>query len=41
MNAGDSCGALVENILEAAIFLVTPAGDGVNGAVLPVQAKGI
>ena len=31
----------LENILEAAIFLVTPAGDGVNGAVLPVQAKGI
>ncbi len=31
----------LENILEAAIFLVTPAGDGVNGVVLPVQAKGI
>jgi hypothetical protein len=23
------------------LFLVTPAGDGVNGVVLPVQAKGI
>ena len=31
----------LENILEAAIFLVTPAGDGVNGVVLPIQAKGI
>jgi hypothetical protein len=31
----------LENILEAAIFLVTPAGDGVNGVVLLIQAKGI
>src|SRR5947199_4364771 len=31
----------LENIVEAAIFLVTPAGDGVNGVVLPIQAKGI
>jgi NAD(P)-dependent dehydrogenase (short-subunit alcohol dehydrogenase family) len=31
----------LENIVEAAIFLLTPAGDGVNGVVLPVQGKGI
>ena len=31
----------LEQIIEAAIFLVTPAGDGVNGVVLPIQAKGI
>ena len=31
----------LENIVEAAIFLITPAGDGVNGVVLPIQAKGI
>ncbi len=31
----------LEQIIEAAIFLVTPAGAGVNGVVLPIQAKGI
>ena len=31
----------LEQIIEAAIFLVTPAGDGVNGVVLPIQAKGV
>jgi len=31
----------LEQIIEAVIFLVTPAGDGVNGVVLPIQAKGI
>ena len=31
----------LEQIIEAAIFLATPAGDGVNGVVLPVQGKGI
>ena len=31
----------LEQIIEAAIFLVTPAGDGVNGVVLPVQARGV
>lgn len=31
----------LETIIEAAIFLVSPAGDGVNGVVLPVQGKGI
>ena len=31
----------MEHIVEAAIFLVSPAGDGVNGVVLPVQGKGI
>lgn len=31
----------LENIIEAAIFLVTSAGDGVNGVVLPVQGKGV
>jgi NAD(P)-dependent dehydrogenase (short-subunit alcohol dehydrogenase family) len=31
----------LEHIVEAALFLVTPAGDGVNGVVLPVKAKGI
>ena len=31
----------LENIIEAAVFLVSPAGDGVNGAILPVQGKGI
>lgn len=30
-----------ENIAEAAIFLVSSASDGVNGVILPVQAKGI
>ena len=31
----------LEQIIEAAVFLVTPAGDGVNGVVLPVQGKGV
>ena len=31
----------MENIVEAAIFLVSTAGDGVNGVVLPIQARGI
>jgi NAD(P)-dependent dehydrogenase (short-subunit alcohol dehydrogenase family) len=31
----------MENIVEAAIFLVSAAGDGVNGVVLPVQGRGI
>jgi NAD(P)-dependent dehydrogenase (short-subunit alcohol dehydrogenase family) len=31
----------MEHIVEAAIFLVSSAGDGVNGVVLPVQGKGI
>ena len=31
----------LENIVEAAIFLVTPVGDGLSGVVLPVQAKGV
>ncbi len=31
----------LEHIIEAAIFLVTSASDGVNGVVLPVQGKGI
>jgi NAD(P)-dependent dehydrogenase (short-subunit alcohol dehydrogenase family) len=31
----------LDNLVEAALFLVTSAGDGVNGVVLPVQAKGI
>ena len=31
----------MEHIVEAAIFLVSPEGDGVNGVVLPVQGKGI
>lgn len=31
----------LDNIAEAAIFLVTPAGNGVNGVILPVQARGI
>jgi len=29
-----------DTLVEAVPFLVTPAGDGVNGVVLPVQAKG-
>ncbi len=29
-----------EQIIEAAFFLVTSAGDGVNGVVLPVRGKG-
>ncbi|HET7638400.1 MAG TPA: SDR family oxidoreductase [Ktedonobacteraceae bacterium] len=31
----------LEEIVEAAIFLVSPASDGVNGVLLPVQAKGL
>lgn len=31
----------LEHIIEAALFLVSPAGDGVNGVVLPVQARGV
>jgi len=31
----------VEQVAEAAIFLISAASDGVNGAILPVQAKGI
>jgi len=31
----------LEHLVEAALFLVSPAGDGVNGVVLPVQGKGI
>jgi len=31
----------LEHIVEAAIFLVSSAGDGVNGVILPVQGKGI
>ncbi len=31
----------LEQLIEAALFLVTKAGDGVNGVVLPVQGKGI
>lgn len=30
-----------EQIIEAALFLVTSAGDGVNGVVLPVRGKGV
>lgn len=31
----------MEQIVEAALFLVSAAGDGVNGALLPVQGRGI
>lgn len=31
----------MENIVEAALFLVSPASDGVNGVLLPVRGKGI
>jgi NAD(P)-dependent dehydrogenase (short-subunit alcohol dehydrogenase family) len=31
----------LEQIIEAAIFLVSPASDGVTGAILPVQGRGI
>ena len=31
----------VEQVAEAAIFLLSSASDGVNGVILPVQAKGI
>lgn len=30
-----------EQIVEAAIFLVTPASDGITGAILPVQGMGL
>src|SRR6266700_774858 len=30
-----------EQIIEVAIFLVTPASDGITGAILPVQGMGI
>ena len=30
-----------EQIIEAAIFLVSSAGDGVTGAILPVQGRGV
>ena len=30
-----------EQIIEAALFLVSSAGDGVTGAILPVQGRGI
>lgn len=31
----------LEQIADAALFLVSASGDGVNGVILPVQAKGI
>lgn len=31
----------LEQVIEAAIFLVSPASDGVTGAILPVQGRGI
>lgn len=31
----------MEQIVEAALFLVSAASDGVNGAILPVQGRGI
>ncbi len=31
----------LEQIIEAALFLMTPAGDGINGVVLPIQGRGI
>jgi len=37
----NALGPGLKNIVEAAIFLLTPARDGVNGVVLPVQGKGI
>ena len=30
----------LDTLVEAVLFLVTPAGDGVNGVGLPVQAQG-
>ncbi|HLL79008.1 MAG TPA: SDR family NAD(P)-dependent oxidoreductase [Ktedonobacteraceae bacterium] len=30
-----------EQIIEAALFLVSSAGDGVTGAILPVQGRGV
>lgn len=31
----------IEQITDACLFLVSSAGDGVNGVILPVQARGI
>ena len=31
----------MEQIIEAAIFMVSPASDGITGAILPVQGMGI
>jgi NAD(P)-dependent dehydrogenase (short-subunit alcohol dehydrogenase family) len=31
----------IEQIIEAAIFLISPASDGITGAILPVQGMGI
>ena len=31
----------MEQIIEAAIFLVSPASDGITGAIIPVQGMGI
>ncbi len=31
----------IEQIVEAAIFLVSPASDGITGAIVPVQGMGI
>lgn len=31
----------LEQLIEAALFLVTKVGDGVNGVVLPIEGKGI
>jgi NAD(P)-dependent dehydrogenase (short-subunit alcohol dehydrogenase family) len=31
----------MEQIIEAAIFLIAPASDGITGAILPVQGMGI
>ncbi len=31
----------MEQIVDACLFLVSAAGDGVNGVILPVQAKGL
>jgi 2-dehydro-3-deoxy-D-gluconate 5-dehydrogenase len=31
----------MEQIVEAVIFLVSPASDGITGAILPVQGRGI
>jgi len=36
---GEKWGSL-DTLVEAVLFLVPPAGDGVNGVGLPVQAKG-
>jgi NAD(P)-dependent dehydrogenase (short-subunit alcohol dehydrogenase family) len=31
----------MEQIIEAALFLVSASGDGVNGALLPVRGRGM